>query len=177
MVRSTSDSASIAVCSRRPDQERWRVGHGGAGPGRAIVCPPWKEGAKQYGSLWAWPPHGCWRHRLRRGWKDQTRGRPPWTGAMTGPERYSGSRLIDEIDGRGDCRAKAGEPAARHDFAGTRLTGLRAQRKPHFLRQRAGCADQRGSGVVRATDGVQVVLDPVARVGFDDHPRAIGCEG
>src|SRR5690606_38402586 len=55
----------------------------------------------------------------------------------------SGSRFVDEIDGRGEGRAKTRESAAGHHFAGARLTGLRTQREAHFLRQRAGRADQR----------------------------------
>ena len=86
-----------------------------------------------------------------------------------GHGRASNTRL----NGVSAARRKRLEAAGLHDVADPRLAGLGAERQPDLLRERRRRAQQRREPVVRAADRVEVVLDAVAGVGLDDHPRAV----
>src|SRR5215217_7491913 len=79
--------------------------------------------------------------------------------------RTSWTCLEDEVEGR-----LGGAPEAREAGA---LAGLGAEREPDLLRQRRRRADERREAVVHAADRVEVLLDPVAGGGLDDHPAPV----
>lgn len=68
------------------------------------------------------------------------------------------------------------EAATGHHLAQPRLTGLGSKREPDFLRHGRGRAHERGSGIVNASDGIEVRRQMIMRERLDDHPRAIRLE-
>ena len=65
------------------------------------------------------------------------------------------------------------KPASATTALDPRRPGLGAERQADVLRERRGRAQQRREPVVGAPDRVQVVLEPVAGGGLDDHPHAV----
>ena len=77
------------------------------------------------------------------------------------------------LNGVSAARRKRLKPARRDDVADPRLARLRPEREADLLGQRRRRAQQRREPVERPPHRVQVVLDAVARVRLDDHPRPI----
>src|SRR5712672_848495 len=87
-----------------------------------------------------------------------------------------GSYLKDQIEWRLGRATEMREPPTGDHFAQTFLAGLRPERRAHFLRYRRRRAQQRGSSVESAADGIQVVFERVASERFHNHPGPITLE-
>src|SRR5580700_2244831 len=69
--------------------------------------------------------------------------------------------------------AESREAAARHNLAQALLSRLRPQSQSNFLRQRGRRAQKCGRAVKRAANGIEIVLEFVARERLYDHPRSV----
>src|SRR5215218_7763268 len=87
--------------------------------------------------------------------------------------RTSWTCLEDEVEGRLGGAPEAREAGALDDLAAAGLAGLGAEREPDLLGQGRRRADERREAVVHAADRVEVLLDPVAGGGLDDHPAPV----
>jgi len=83
------------------------------------------------------------------------------------------SRFEHEIKRSLGGAPKTSESACCDDFPNPGFTGLRAQTKTNFLRERGGNTDHRRSRIVNAAHGIQVGFDVLVGKGLDDHPRAV----
>src|SRR5262245_20761823 len=82
--------------------------------------------------------------------------------------------LENEVEGRRGRAADTRETRLGEHGAEPPLTGLRAESRADFLRERRRSADQRRHRVEEPADGVQVLLDAIAREVLDEEPRAVG---
>ena len=83
------------------------------------------------------------------------------------------SGFKNQIEGSLSCPAANTKASFLHDqLSQLSFAGLRPQGRACGLGQRSGNSDYRGSGVIHASNGIQVVLQTVAGHGFDDHDRA-----
>jgi hypothetical protein len=82
-------------------------------------------------------------------------------------------RLVDVVERRLSGTAKAAEPTTLDDITDARLTGLGTESHIDLLRPRHRQADHRRRGIEDPPDRVEVVLEPVTRAGFDEHPGAV----
>ena len=82
----------------------------------------------------------------------------------------------DDVERSLGGAAELPEAALLHDdLAQPRFTGLRAERRP-ALGQGDRDAHQRGSPVIHPADGIEVVLEAIARERLDDHAMTVGLE-
>src|SRR3954466_13752492 len=86
----------------------------------------------------------------------------------------SGPGLDDEVRGGRDGDADVGEAGFGQQGDQPGRTGLRAERGGTPLPEGARRADQRRGAVEDAAEGVEVVLQPVAGRGLDEHEGAAG---
>src|SRR5262249_47188182 len=68
------------------------------------------------------------------------------------------------------------EPSLRDYLAYPCFSSLRSQGQTYLLCLRCGRADQRRSGIVDASDGVEVLLQIIVSKWLHDHPRTIRFE-
>src|SRR5581483_319283 len=83
------------------------------------------------------------------------------------------SRFVDDIEGRLSGTAETAEAGLSYDLADALFPRLGPQTHRNFLRARTRGAQQRGKRIINTPHGVEVVLQFIVRVRFDNHPGAV----